>query len=83
LIRISATGTVLAGQMPRDAIHPQSSSILQLPFSEYQGNSKQAENKTIGIVGVGNVGSKVEKLARTLEMNVLLNDPPRARAEER
>ncbi len=39
------------------------------------------KNKTIGIVGVGNVGSKVEKLARTLEMNVLLNDPPRARAE--
>ncbi len=39
------------------------------------------KNKTIGIVGVGNVGSKVEKLARTLEMNVLLNDPPRARNE--
>ena len=39
------------------------------------------KNKTIGIVGVGNVGSKVEKLARVLEMNVLLNDPPRARKE--
>ncbi len=39
------------------------------------------KNKTLGIVGVGNVGSKVEKLARTLEMNVLLNDPPRERAE--
>ena len=39
------------------------------------------KNKTIGIVGVGNVGSKVEKLARILEMNVLLNDPPRARKE--
>lgn len=37
--------------------------------------------KTIGIVGVGNVGSKVEKIARMLGMNVLLNDPPRARAE--
>jgi erythronate-4-phosphate dehydrogenase len=37
--------------------------------------------KTIGIIGVGNVGSKVEKLARILEMNVLLNDPPRARKE--
>ena len=36
---------------------------------------------TIGIVGVGNVGSKVEKLAKVLGMNVLLNDPPRARKE--
>jgi erythronate-4-phosphate dehydrogenase len=36
---------------------------------------------TLGIVGVGNVGSKVETAARLLGMNVLLNDPPRARAE--
>ncbi|MFZ0452372.1 MAG: 4-phosphoerythronate dehydrogenase [Ignavibacteriaceae bacterium] len=36
---------------------------------------------TIGIVGVGNVGSKVEKLAKVLGMKVLLNDPPRARIE--
>lgn len=39
------------------------------------------KDKTIGIVGVGNVGSKVEKIARALGMNVLLNDPPRARRE--
>jgi len=39
------------------------------------------KGKTIGIVGVGNVGSKVEKLARIIGMNVLLNDPPRARKE--
>jgi erythronate-4-phosphate dehydrogenase len=39
------------------------------------------KDKTIGIIGVGNVGSKVEKFARTLGMNVLLNDPPRARIE--
>jgi erythronate-4-phosphate dehydrogenase len=36
---------------------------------------------TIGIIGVGNVGSKVETLAKILGMNVLLNDPPRARRE--
>jgi erythronate-4-phosphate dehydrogenase len=46
--------------------------------SEFRFNLK---DKTIGIVGVGNVGSKIEKLARTLGMNVLLNDPPRARVE--
>jgi erythronate-4-phosphate dehydrogenase len=39
------------------------------------------KDKTIGIVGVGNVGSKVEKFARIIGMNVLLNDPPRARRE--
>ena len=39
------------------------------------------KGKTIGIVGVGNVGSKVAKFAELMGMNVLLNDPPRARAE--
>ncbi len=38
-------------------------------------------DKTIGIIGVGNVGKKIEKLSRLLAMNVLLNDPPRERAE--
>ena len=37
--------------------------------------------KTLGIIGVGNVGSQVEKLAKLLGMNVLLNDLPRARKE--
>ena len=37
--------------------------------------------KTIGIVGVGNVGSKVARLASLLGMKVLLNDPPRKRKE--
>jgi erythronate-4-phosphate dehydrogenase len=46
--------------------------------TEYLFNLK---DKTLGIIGVGNVGSKVEKFARTLGMNVLLNDPPRARLE--
>jgi len=38
-------------------------------------------DKTLGIIGVGNTGKKVEKFAKLLGMNVLLNDPPRARAE--
>lgn len=41
----------------------------------------QLSETTIGIVGVGNVGKKVEKIARLFGMNVLLNDPPRAREE--
>ncbi|OFY73102.1 MAG: erythronate-4-phosphate dehydrogenase [Bacteroidetes bacterium RBG_19FT_COMBO_42_7] len=39
------------------------------------------KGRTIGIVGVGNVGSKVQNLANVLGMNVLLNDPPRERKE--
>jgi erythronate-4-phosphate dehydrogenase len=37
--------------------------------------------KTIGVVGVGNVGSKVAKLCSAVGMRVLLNDPPRQRKE--
>ena len=37
--------------------------------------------KTLGIVGVGNVGKIVARRAGALGMRVLLNDPPRARAE--
>jgi len=37
--------------------------------------------QTIGIVGVGNVGSKVACLCEILGMHVLLNDPPRERKE--
>jgi erythronate-4-phosphate dehydrogenase len=42
----------------------------------------QLKDKTIGIIGAGNVGSKVEKTARILGMNALVNDPPRARKEK-
>jgi erythronate-4-phosphate dehydrogenase len=39
------------------------------------------KEKTIGIVGVGNVGSKVARFCENLGMRVLLNDPPRERIE--
>ena len=39
------------------------------------------KERTIGIIGVGNVGAKVARLCEILGMKVLLNDPPRARAE--
>jgi erythronate-4-phosphate dehydrogenase len=38
-------------------------------------------DKVLGIVGVGNVGSKVANIAEILGMKVLLNDPPRERLE--
>jgi erythronate-4-phosphate dehydrogenase len=36
---------------------------------------------TIGVVGVGHVGSRVAEVARELGMKVLFNDPPRAERE--
>jgi erythronate-4-phosphate dehydrogenase len=38
-------------------------------------------DRTLGVVGVGNVGSKVAAAAGALGMKVLLNDPPREREE--
>lgn len=39
-------------------------------------NKFRLEGKSIGIVGVGNVGSRVAKKCQALGMNVVLNDPP-------
>jgi erythronate-4-phosphate dehydrogenase len=41
----------------------------------------QLKDLCIGVVGVGNVGSKVARVCNLFGMKVLLNDPPRERAE--
>ena len=41
---------------------------------------KGLAGKTIGVVGIGNVGSRVVEVAKIFGMHVLMNDPPRARA---
>jgi len=41
-----------------------------------QRTGQGLSGKSIGIVGVGNVGKKVERIARILGLTVLLNDPP-------
>lgn len=43
--------------------------------------NKPFSQLTIGVVGVGNVGSKIAELGKRLGMKVLLNDPPRAARE--
>lgn len=55
--------------------------LLSALFTISAHDGSELKGKTLGIVGVGNVGSKVEKAARLLGMNVLLNDPPRERKE--
>lgn len=41
----------------------------------------QLDSMTIGIIGAGNVGSKIQKAAAILGIKILLNDPPRERME--
>jgi len=41
----------------------------------------ELEGKTLGIIGVGQLGSRVAKRAEALGLQILLNDPPRAARE--
>ncbi|MBK8946321.1 MAG: 4-phosphoerythronate dehydrogenase PdxB [Ignavibacteriae bacterium] len=62
-----------------------SSSVMQYITSALLTIAKKEsinlEENTIGIIGVGNVGSKIQKVAEILGMKILLNDPPRERKE--
>ncbi len=55
--------------------------IASALFSYAMRKRFQLEGKTIGIVGVGNVGTKVARFCKIVGMKVLLNDPPRERVE--
>lgn len=55
--------------------------IISSLFYLASRNSFNPGSLTLGVVGVGNVGSKVVKAARALGMKVLQNDPPRKRRE--
>ena len=59
--------------------------VMQYVFSALYGIAARKGIKidggTIGIIGVGNVGKKVEQMATYLGFNVLKCDPPRAEAE--
>ena len=59
--------------------------VMQYVFSALYGVAARIgikiEEFTLGIIGVGHVGSKIEAMARYLGLNVLLCDPPRAIAE--
>lgn len=46
-----------------------------------KAKSKSPQGLTLGVVGVGNVGSKVVSLGKALGMNMVCCDPPRAKAE--
>ena len=50
-------------------------------INEARRTKSNLAEKTLGIIGVGHVGTKVESVARALGMNILRNDPPRQKAE--
>ena len=59
--------------------------VMQYVFSAVYGiaarKGMKVDDANFGIIGVGNVGSKVEQMARYLGFNVLRCDPPREAAE--
>ena len=59
--------------------------VMQYVFSALYGVAARKgikiDGATMGIIGVGHVGKKIEEMARYLGFNVLLCDPPRAEAE--
>jgi len=55
--------------------------IASALFSYARRKELTLKGQTIGIIGVGQVGSRIARTCRILGMEVLLNDPPRERAE--
>ena len=56
-----------------DAVAEYVFTSISLLANEY---SFSIEEKTLGVVGVGNIGSRVARLAESVGMKVLKNDPP-------
>ena len=55
--------------------------ITSLLLNQAHRTGRSLRGMTLGVIGCGNVGSKVARNARALGMNVLVNDPPRAEKE--
>lgn len=61
-----------------DAVVEYVLSVIYQLAAKYQFDPKA---RTYGIVGVGNVGGRLQKRFEDLGFNILLNDPPRAASE--
>lgn len=51
---------------------------LSCIFQVLHEQGRQIEDLTVGIIGVGNVGSRLAKRLNNLNVHLLLNDPPKA-----
>ncbi len=76
LVQRGITFTSAAGSNANSVAEYVMAALLHLAVKSAQSLS----NLTIGIVGVGHIGSRVARMAAGLGMKVLLNDPPLARA---
>ena len=56
-------------------------SVAQYIGSALVSSGEDLRGRVLGVIGVGNVGSKVAALGEALGMRVLRNDPPRAERE--
>lgn len=56
--------------------------VITALFQLAQEQGFNLQEKTLGIIGVGNVGRLVKDYAKKLNIKVLLNDPPRKDAEK-
>lgn len=91
--KIVATATIGTDHINTDYCHRRGITVVNSPgcnaaaVAQYvfgalmQTVNRPLSSHTIGIVGVGHVGSIVERWARGLDMKVLLCDSPRQRAE--
>ena len=55
--------------------------VISLLLRHALRTHRSLNGMTLGVIGAGNVGSKVAKAAEALGMRVLRNDPPRERSE--
>lgn len=58
-----------------------SGGVMQYVFTALYALNVNLMGKTLGVIGVGHVGSKVAEMGRRLGFRLLCCDPPRARAE--
>ena len=73
------------GILVRNAAGCNAGGVMNYVFSALYGIASRKAIKldgaTLGIIGVGNVGKRVERMALSLGFKVLRNDPPRMEAE--
>lgn len=91
--RIIASATIGLDHVDRDYCRSRGIRVVNVPgcnapaVAQYvfasisRLNSRPLSQYTLGIVGVGHVGRIVQQWARSLDMRVLLCDPPRQAAE--
>ena len=74
-----------AGIFVQNAAGCNAGGVMNYVFSALYGVAARKgiklDGQTLGIIGVGNVGRRVETMALALGFSVLKNDPPRAAAE--